>query len=73
MKPLKLGAKIIMCHCNFRQCLFCDEILSFMSKDKKNDSELINLILLKKIGIPIKDKTYTKKILKKFLKKILIN
>tara|TARA_Y100000389_G_scaffold103403_1_gene100282 strand:- start:688 stop:1794 length:1107 start_codon:yes stop_codon:yes gene_type:complete len=49
------------------------KILSFMSKDKKNDSELINLILLKKIGIPIKDKTYNKKILKKFLKKILIN
>ena len=41
-----------------------NKILSFMSKDKKNNSEKINLILLKKIGLPLIDKFYTKNFLK---------
>ena len=32
-----------------------------MIKDKKNNSEKINLILLKKIGSPIINKEYNKK------------
>ena len=50
-----------------------DKILSFMSKDKKNYSEKINLILLKKIGLPLIDKFYTKNYLKLFFKRILLN
>ena len=50
-----------------------NKILSFMSKDKKNNSEKINLILLKKIGLPLIDKFYTKNFLKSFFKKILFN
>ena len=48
-----------------------EKILSFMLKDKKNNSNKINLILLKKIGSPIIDKNYDKNILKNFLKKEL--
>ena len=50
-----------------------DKILSFMIKDKKNNSEKINLILLKKIGTPIINNQYNKKYLKLFLKKELNN
>lgn len=50
-----------------------NKILSFMTKDKKNNSEKINLILLKKIGSPILDKQYNKKYLSLFLKDELIN
>ena len=50
-----------------------NKILYFMDKDKKNDSEKINLILLKKIGTPILNKRYNRNILKVFLKKKLIN
>ena len=50
-----------------------NQILSFMIKDKKNNSEKINLVLLKKIGKPIFNKQYQKKKLRLFLKKILIN
>ena len=39
-----------------------------MSKDKKNKSSKINLILLKKIGSTIIDKEYTKRNLKSFLR-----
>jgi len=49
-----------------------NKILSFMSKDKKNNSEKINLILLKKIGLPILNKEYDKKYLSLFLKEQLI-
>jgi len=49
------------------------KILSFMSKDKKNSSGKVNLILLKKIGSPVIDKSYTKNYLKSFLKRILID
>ena len=50
-----------------------NRILSFMTKDKKNNSEKINLVLLKKIGKPIFNKEYSKKKLSSFLKKFLIN
>ena len=49
------------------------KIVSFMTKDKKNYSEKINLILLKKIGLPIINKEFSKNNLKSFLKKMLIN
>ena len=44
-----------------------------MIKDKKNNSEKINLVLLKKIGKPIFNKQYSKKYLSLFLKKFLTN
>ena len=45
-----------------------NKILTFMTKDKKNNSEKINLVLLKKIGSPIIDREYTKKSLGIFFK-----
>tara|TARA_B100001057_G_scaffold48253_1_gene43028 strand:- start:1187 stop:2296 length:1110 start_codon:yes stop_codon:yes gene_type:complete len=50
-----------------------NKIVSFMTKDKKNKSSKINLILLKKIGYPIIDRVFDKKILKLFIRKELIN
>ena len=50
-----------------------NKILSFMTKDKKNKSEKINLILLKKIGFPITNHEYDKSNLKLFLKSELTN
>ena len=50
-----------------------NKILSFMIKDKKNDSNKIQLMLLKKIGLPIVDKKFTKANLRSFLKNELIN
>jgi len=50
-----------------------NKILSFMIKDKKNNSEKINLVLLKKIGKPVYNKQYSKKKLSLFLKNFLIN
>ena len=50
-----------------------NRILSFMMKDKKNNLNKINLVLLKKIGSPIIDKKYSKKSLGLFLKKELSN
>ena len=49
------------------------KIISFMTKDKKNKSNMINLILLKKIGFPKINGHYNKNSLKLFLKKELIN
>ena len=49
------------------------KIVSFMMNDKKNKSSKINLILLKRIGFPIINKSYDKKLLYSFLKKELIN
>jgi len=49
------------------------KIMSFMLKDKKNYSDKINLVLLKKIGYPIINKEYDKKNLSLFLKKELSN
>ena len=50
-----------------------NKILSFMTKDKKNNSNKISLVLLKKIGYPIINKEYQKNILSKFLKNELEN
>ena len=44
-----------------------------MIKDKKNNSDKISLVLLKKIGYPIINKEYKKNILVKFLKNELKN
>jgi len=49
------------------------KIMSFMLKDKKNYSDKISLVLLKKIGSPVIDKEYNKKNLSLFLKKELSN
>ena len=48
------------------------KILSFMKKDKKNNTKKINLILLKKIGSPIYKFQFDKKKITTFLKKELI-
>ena len=45
-----------------------NRILSFMLSDKKNNSNKINLVLLKKIGEPIINKEYNKDKILKFLK-----
>ena len=45
-----------------------NKILSFMLKDKKNNSGKINLVLLKKIGSPLINKVYSKNNLRSFLK-----
>ena len=50
-----------------------NKILSFMIKDKKNNSDKISLVLLKNIGSPLIDKEYTKKSLVLFLKNELSN
>ena len=50
-----------------------NKILSFMLKDKKNNTDKINLILLKKIGSPLVDREYKKDVLSIFLKGELRN
>ena len=50
-----------------------NKILSFMIKDKKNNSKKINLVLLKKIGKPIFNKQYSKHNLRLFLSNYLTN
>jgi len=50
-----------------------NKILSFMIKDKKNKSEKINLVILKKIGKPIFNKEYSKQKISLFLKNFLTN
>ena len=49
-----------------------DKILSFMIKDKKNDSSQINLILLKDIGKTIINSKYNQSKIKSFLKNELV-
>ena len=44
-----------------------------MLKDKKNNSNKINLVLLKKIGKPLINQGYSKNKLNLFFKKELIN
>ena len=51
---------------------YLSKILSFMKKDKKNNTKKINLILLKKIGSPIYKFQFDKKKITTFLKKELI-
>ena len=48
------------------------KILSFMKKDKKNNSKKISLILLKKIGSPIHNLQFNENKINLFLKKELI-
>ena len=50
-----------------------EKILSFMAKDKKNNSDKINLILLKRIGLTTINNVYKKNYLRSFLKKELID
>ncbi len=50
-----------------------NKILFFMTKDKKNSTDKINLILLKRIGLPIINREFGKNHLKTFLKKELRN
>ena len=50
-----------------------NKILFFMLKDKKNKTDKISLVLLKKIGSPLIDKEYKKKSLSMFLKNELSN
>ncbi len=56
---------------------FCDKdlnkILKFMSKDKKNITKNINLILLRKIGSTVINNEYKNSKIKKFLRKELAN
>ena len=49
-----------------------NKILSFMKKDKKNNTNKINLVLLKKIGSPIYNLQFEEKKINHFLKKELI-
>jgi 3-dehydroquinate synthase len=50
-----------------------NKLLSFMIKDKKNISSKINLILLKKIGLPLIHNQFSVKKIKSFLKQELSN
>ena len=58
---------------NFFKIKDLKKILSFMLKDKKNSSDKISLVLLKKIGSPIINKEYNIKSLSIFLKNELNN
>ena len=49
-----------------------NKIISFMKKDKKNNTKKINLVLLKKIGYPIYNTQFEQKRINLFLKKELI-
>ena len=49
-----------------------NKILSFMKKDKKNNTKKINLVLLKKIGTPIHKLQFDEKKINLFLRKELI-
>jgi len=50
-----------------------NRIVSFMKKDKKNNTKKINLVLLKKIGQPILNLNFENKKIHSFLKGELIN
>ena len=50
-----------------------EQIISFMIRDKKNNSKNIKLMLIKKIGGPIIEKEFSKDSVKLFLKKRLLN
>ena len=58
---------------NFFKVKDLDKIMSFMLKDKKNNSNKISLVLLKKIGSPLINKEYNKKNIRSFLKNVLSN
>ena len=59
--------------CKFFAKKNLNQILSFMKKDKKNNTKKINLVLLKKIGSPIYKLQFNENKIKLFLKKELIN
>ena len=63
--PIKLRKKISSSKLN--------NIVSFMKKDKKNNTKKINLVLLKKIGQPILNLNFENKKIHSFLKGELIN
>jgi len=63
--PIKLRKKISSSKLN--------NIVSFMKKDKKNNTKKINLVLLKKIGQPILNLNFENKKIHSFLKRELIN
>ena len=63
--PIKLKKKISSNKLN--------RVVSFMKKDKKNNTKKINLILLKKIGQPILNLNFENKKIHSFLKEELIN
>ena len=50
-----------------------NKIINFMMIDKKNNSNKINLVLLRRIGSPLINQKYNKNNLKLFLKKELLN
>ena len=50
-----------------------NKILSFMVNDKKNTSNKINLILLKKIGTPVINKSFNKNKIESFFRSELFN
>ena len=50
-----------------------NRIVSYMQKDKKNNSEKINLILLKKIGVVDPKKRFSSEQIKTFFNKTLMN
>ena len=58
---------------NFFKLKSLNKIISFMQKDKKNNSSNINLVLLKKIGSPIFNKEYKKQNLVSFFRSHLSN
>ena len=58
---------------NFFKIKDLNKILFFMLKDKKNNSDKISLVLLKKIGRPLINKEYSKENLRLFLKNELSN
>ena len=49
------------------------KIVSYMLKDKKNNSDEISLVLLKRIGLTIVNQKFSKRSLEQFLKKELSN
>jgi len=49
-----------------------NKIISFMKKDKKNNTKKINLVLLKKVGSPIYKSQFNENKIRLFLKKELI-
>ena len=53
---------------NFFKIKDINKLIYYMKNDKKNNSKMINLILLKDIGNPILDNLYSESDLKKFLK-----
>ena len=50
-----------------------NKILSFMKKDKKNNNNKINLVLLRKIGKAVYNYQFNQNIISKFFHKELIN